>query len=728
MGNNGAVSLLIAARRVAVCLLAPIALVSLHASPAMAASVSPVDTNDRSAVVALFNSAYATTAPAAGWTGTRAPCDSGTLSAAYRDAAFTRLNLFRALAGVPSSISEDATYTQRAQDAALIRAMNEPPANNNSPHDPHPSSACYTTAGHAGSSGGNLYWESGAPLNALEVMDGWLDDAGVPSVGHRVWMLHPPMTKAGYGDVPQSSLGDGGQVLYVQDQFSSAWPSVTGPAGGVAWPPRGFVPYQMTYRDWSITIKGADLRNATITMTRNGTPISVTKVSGTLSGGVPESTLVWRPATCTVVGVAASCGTNMPITSYSIFPDTMRHARPSADTAYDVIIQGAVIGGTSQTISYRTTVIDPATSGTAGTGSTGGGTSVGTPAVGFEAITPERVLDTRRSGQTRLQANVERELVVAGQLSIPAAASAVAINVTALEPDADGFMSVYPCGSRPDISTLNFVRGQVVPNAAVVGLSAGKLCLFSSAATGVIVDVGGYQLAGGANRYSSLAVPGRVVDTRLSSRVTAGGVLEVVVTGGEVPSSAAAVTMNVTATHTLADGFVTAYPCGTTRPTASNLNPTAGTTRPNLVTVKVGANGKVCLYTSSTTDLIVDLAGFWGPTGASPFVALAQPQRPFDTRRTNAKVGANSITTVSLGVPSNASAVQLNVTAVNPSASGFFTVYPADSATVPTASNVNFAGGDVVPNAVTVRPVNGQVKIFSSAGSDLIVDVLGYYA
>ena len=54
---------------------------------------------------------------------------------------------------------------------------------------------------------------------------------------------------------------------------------------------------------------------------------------------------------------------------------------------------------------------------------------------------------------------------------------------------------------------------------------------------------------------------------------------------------------------------MTAYPCGMKRPTASNLNYTAGQTIPNLVISKIGAGGKVCLYTLADTDLVVDAAG-----------------------------------------------------------------------------------------------------------------------
>ena len=87
---------------------------------------------------------------------------------------------------------------------------------------------------------------------------------------------------------------------------------------------------------------------------------------------------------------------------------------------------------------------------------------------------------------------------------------------------------------------------------------------------------------------------------------------EVVVAGrGGVPTDASAVVLNVTVTGAQAAGFVTVYPCGTPRPNASNLNFATGSTIPNLVIAKVGAGGKVCLFTSAGTHLIADVNGYF---------------------------------------------------------------------------------------------------------------------
>ena len=78
------------------------------------------------------------------------------------------------------------------------------------------------------------------------------------------------------------------------------------------------------------------------------------------------------------------------------------------------------------------------------------------------------------------------------------------------------------------------------------------------------------------------------------------------------------------------------------------------------------------------------------------------------------------------GVTGDASAALLNVTAVSPDGSGYLTVYPCGQAR-PNASNVNYVGGAVVPNAVLAKiGVGGKVCVYSQLATDLVIDVNGY--
>src|SRR6185437_1198755 len=87
---------------------------------------------------------------------------------------------------------------------------------------------------------------------------------------------------------------------------------------------------------------------------------------------------------------------------------------------------------------------------------------------------------------------------------------------------------------------------------------------------------------------------------------------------------------NVTATDTTQAGFVTVWPTGATRPTASTLNFVAGQTIPNLAVMQLGSGGDISLFNSQgNTDLIVDVTG-WLPL-TSDLTTLV-PARLLDTR------------------------------------------------------------------------------------------------
>ncbi|MDP9219361.1 MAG: hypothetical protein M3P23_02350 [Actinomycetota bacterium] len=245
--------------------------------------------------------------------------------------------------------------------------------------------------------------------------------------------------------------------------------------------------------------------------------------------------------------------------------------------------------------------------------------------------------------------------------------------------------------------------------------------------------------------------PFRVLDTRHAigaptHKVASNATLSFTAAGGAaapVPPSVSAVVLNVTVTGTLSSGFITAFPSTTVRPTVSNLNFAKGQTVANLVTVPVGPDGKVSLYNGSagSVDLLADVAGYYvvgTATDPGMFAALA-PKRILDTRNgTGAAkhvVGAAATLPLTVGgavgsgVPANAKAVVLNVTATTPTKTGFVTVFPTGSPK-PTVSNLNYTAGRTVPNLVTVAlGTSGQVSLYngSSGTVNLIADVAGYY-
>jgi LPXTG-site transpeptidase (sortase) family protein len=197
-----------------------------------------------------------------------------------------------------------------------------------------------------------------------------------------------------------------------------------------------------------------------------------------------------------------------------------------------------------------------------------------------------------------------------------------------------------------------------------------------------------------------------------------------------IPADATAVVMNVTVAGADGPGYVTVYPSGGAPPTASNVNTeTSGQTIPNLVTVPVGAGGRVSVYTSMGAHLIADVFGYYVPAASSKagrYIAQT-PARMIDTR-SSAKVPANGVRRVALtGVPPDAVAAVLNVTVTGTIDGGFWTVYAA-GARNPGTSNLNVSGpNQTIANQVITPVAGGAIEVFSSGGGHVIVDLFGYF-
>jgi len=356
----------------------------------------------------------------------------------------------------------------------------------------------------------------------------------------------------------------------------------------------------------------------------------------------------------------------------------------------------------------------------------------------------------------QVEPDVDLQVPVLGISGVPlTGVTAVSLNLTAVGPTAEGYVTVWPCGStKPGTSNVNFVKDQVVPNAVIAPVdSTGKVCIASSVGTHVVVDINGWF---GSTSGLNAVTPLRVFDTRsgvggvpvakVGALDGAGTPLEVSVLSaiGQSAGAVSAVSLNVTATGTSASrfgGYVTAYPCGT-RPNASNINFVSNQSVPNAVIVPVSATGTVCFYVYGQADLIADVNGWFA--GGSGFNSLA-PTRVFDTRSGSGgvpvvKVGALDGSGKELkvqvagtnGVPSlGAAAVMMNVTVDATTASaygGYVTAYPC-GATPPNSSNINFVSGKTIANSV-VAPlsVNGEVCFYVYGQAHVLADITGWLA
>ena len=488
-----------------------------------------------------------------------------------------------------------------------------------------------------------------------------------------------------------------------------------------------------------------------------GAPTAVLGVAGNASVAVS-----WT-APISDGGSAITGYTATAYTAAGVAISPARTCSPSPATALSCTV-GGLLNGTAYT--FRVVARN-----TAGAGAVSAASASVTP-FGYVPVGPFRIMDTRPIsdggstidgvglatgpiGQTEV-----RRLRVAGRAELPSSGvTAVAINVTVVSPTAAGYLTVYPDGApEPGSSNLNFSAGQVIANMAVTKVSVGGYLSFynSLGSSNVVVDIVGWYT--NSSGYNSIE-PLRFLDTRSSAQgggptfdgqyagiggIGAGSTLDLQITG-RIPTSGGTVVLNVTSTQSTAGGFLTVFPAGVARPTASNLNFVSGETIPNMVIAKVGAGGKISIYNlTGLSQVIVDVVG-WYPPG-SGYTALT-PARLLDTRPPaqdggptvdgqfagTGPIGGGATRNLTVtgrgGVPSTGvSVVALNVTSTGSTAGGYLTVFPA-GATQPTASNINFVGGQTIPNMVLAKVgAGGAITLFNFSGStNVVVDVVGWF-
>jgi len=249
--------------------------------------------------------------------------------------------------------------------------------------------------------------------------------------------------------------------------------------------------------------------------------------------------------------------------------------------------------------------------------------------------------------------------------------------------------------------------------------------------------------------------PVRILDSRTAAGGPQGpyapGTAQVIQVSGlaNVPGNAAAVVLNVTAVGARGPGNLRVYPDGVQVPNASTINYQSGADTANGDIVSLPSNGKIDVLTfGSNIDVVFDVVGYYvnGATSYTP----QTPVRLLDTRPGNnpnqgitGPIGAGRSVTVQVsgnaGVPQNASAVALNVTAIGPTGVGNLRIAPQSGSSpgpAPDTSTVNYVPGTDVanfavvtlPQPVTSGGAGGQIALYSF-GSDVNValDVVGYY-
>jgi hypothetical protein len=391
--------------------------------------------------------------------------------------------------------------------------------------------------------------------------------------------------------------------------------------------------------------------------------------------------------------------------------------------------------------------------------------ALATSGLGYTSLpTPVRIADTRAgatdpatyAGKT-LAEGTGLTVDIPASANIPATASAVVVNVTAISPTAAGFLTVYPGGGTlPTAANVTFTTGQTVGDNVTVGLgpdaatsSTQSFTVYNGPSTGggsvdFTADVSGYYSSGSGAGFVPIA-PTRVYDSRTGSTepgagmtLTAGGTANVQVAGGTtgVPANATAVALNVALTNPTASSFIDAYPAGATAPGTANQNFLAGETLSSQVVAGVGTGGEVTIGNhAGTVDIVVDVDGYYTTSGTGALLTvLATPMRLLDTRTATPPGVASGASATAALSGTGATAGVLSIADLAGANGNFLTAY-ATGASVPKAANVNYVPGDtynVVENAAyAIASASGSVSILNgpsgAATADIVVDEDGYF-
>jgi hypothetical protein len=419
----------------------------------------------------------------------------------------------------------------------------------------------------------------------------------------------------------------------------------------------------------------------------------------------------------------------------------------------------------------------------------------------YTPITPGfRILDTRSGlcgGNVchALGAGSTLNLQVTGYVdpgtgnSVPAGASAVVINVTAVGGSSYSLLTVYPAGtSRPSASNINFPAGIALANLVTSELSSGgALTIYNALGTvNVIGDIEGYFMPTAASdpsgEYHPIP-PLRVCDTRAGQEVNAcnnfndgkshaigpNTAVKVTVAGQPAwcsPSCTPSIPtdgteefaiINLTAIAGTVNTYLSVVPWSTSGcvyggnkgvPPFSTVNVSAGKAQANRVFVDLATNQNpinICVYNSAgKANFIIDDNGwFGGPTAATgeQFYA-SSPTRICDTRAgmgtpcSGHELTQGDVLTVAAagqdGIPSGAKAIIANLTAIAGSSYTLFSVYPSDATSRPNVSDLNVAAGQVLDNLTAVALSGGgspgDFDLYNALGNiNATVDVEGWF-
>jgi hypothetical protein len=301
---------------------------------------------------------------------------------------------------------------------------------------------------------------------------------------------------------------------------------------------------------------------------------------------------------------------------------------------------------------------------------------------------------------------------------------------------ADSFVSPGPSANGTGVLSVGFAA------------NAGAARTTSIEIAGQPVTVTqGNQGGTSASRFVPIT-PCRVADTRNTNGPFGGPTLtattsrDFAIPNGacNIPPATTAYSLSVAVVPQGSLGYVTVWPTGALEPFVATLTSLDGRLRTNAAIVPAGTNGAVSVFATDTTDVILDINGYFVPAidpAGLAFYPLT-PCRVADTRKSAAPLGGPSLAAQrtrtfpvaqsSCGIPASAQAYSLNFAAVPNGTLGYLTAWPTGKPQ-PLAASLTAPTGTVTANAVIVPTgTNGSVDVFSTDNTDLVIDIAGYFA
>lgn len=367
----------------------------------------------------------------------------------------------------------------------------------------------------------------------------------------------------------------------------------------------------------------------------------------------------------------------------------------------------------------------------------------------FIPVTPCRVADTRNPagpfGGPAVAGGSSRDFVIpAGACGIPYTAQAYSLNVTVVPAGPLLFLAIWPGGqSRPLVSLLNSLDGRIKSNAAIVPAGAdGAVSIFATDKTHTILDINGYFVPATdltAQAFYPLT-PCRIADTRTATGPLGGPSLigasirtfpVLLAAACGIPVGAQAYSLNFTLVPGGPVGFLSTWPTGLPKPFVSTTNVPTGTVVAAAAIVPAGTGGSIDVFVTDTTDLALDINGYFAPAGEGGLSLYSvTPCRVLDSRSSGTPItglAEVNITANACAIPSSVKAFVLNATVIPTGSLNYLALWQQGRAQ-PRVSTLNAWDGSWTSNMAIVPTTNGSISLYAANSTHVILDLSGYFA